>query len=158
MAKLLVLLALVSLTYGCGVRHQGAAPLCRASQLRVTQGRHAVGLGNLLEEVIFTNVSQRPCLLRGYPTITARVRPVPARRGGTYFGRLHPAVLKPAGKGFLDFGTADLTDCPTGPSTVIYRDPAFTLPNGGRVSGKNVTITEHCSLSMSELGRPEPPR
>lgn len=158
MLKPLLLLALLSLAYGCGARQQGGAPTCRASQLRVRQGRVAVGLGNRLEEVVFTNVGTDACLLHGYPAITANGRRVPVRRGGTYFGRLVPAVLRPGGRGFLDFGTADLTDCPIGPSTVVYRDPVFKLPNGGQVRGIHVAITEHCSLSISELGRPEPPR
>jgi hypothetical protein len=153
-ALLLLLLLVLGLSSHSA---RSAAPPCRASQLQVSQGRRAVGLGNLLEELVFTNVSNEPCLLRGYPTITAGGRLVPARRGGTYFGRLVPAVLQPASHGYLDFGTADLTDCPIGPSTVHYRDLVFTLPRGGRLRS-NVSITEHCSLSISELGRPEPPR
>jgi hypothetical protein len=158
--KVLLLLVVLSLMHGCGARQLGGAPMCQASQLRVSQGRVAVGLGNRLEEVVFTNVGRQPCLLRGYPTITAGGRAVPVRRGGTYFGRLVPAVLQPGTRGFLDFGTANHTDCPIGPSpsTVVYRDLVFRLPNGGRVRGKDVAITEHCSLSISELGKPEPPR
>jgi hypothetical protein len=59
----------------------------------------------------------------------------------------------------LDFGTANHTDCGVGPSTVQYRELVFALPYGGRVRATpKVSIIEHCSLSMSELGRPEPPR
>ena len=159
-----MLLLLLSLVNGCGSRRVGAVPLCAASQLRVTQGRTAVGLGNRLEEVVFTNVGRKPCLLRGYPTITAQAPSgrrvvVHARRGGTYFGRLVPAVLRPGGRGFLDFGTANFTDCGIRPIVVAhYDDLIFTLPQGGRVRGLDITLTENCSLSISELGRPEPPR
>jgi hypothetical protein len=139
-------------------------PLCAASHLRVTQGRTAVGVGNRLEEVVFTNVGRTPCLLRGYPKITAlspsglRVV-VQARRGGTYFGRLVPAFLRPGGRGFLDFGTANFTDCGIRPIVVThYDDLIFTLPQGGRVRGLDVNLTENCSLSVSPLGRPKPPR
>ena len=121
-----------------------------------------MGLGNRLEEVVFTNIGSRPCLLRGYPTITAATpagrRIVHARRGGTYFGRLVPAVLQPGGHGFLDFGTANGTDCPGRKTLIVrYSDLVFTLPHGGRVRGRGVSIIEHCSLSISALGRPEPP-
>ena len=63
------------------IRYPTTAPPCRARQLRVSQGRNAVGLNHHLEELVFTNVSARPCLLRGYPTITSDgrvVRPGPA--------------------------------------------------------------------------------
>src|SRR5207248_4882820 len=93
-------------------RYATTAPRCRASQLRVSRGRTGVGLGNLLEQLVFTNIGKRPCLLRGYPTITAETpagtrQTVQARRGGTYFGRLLPADLQPGGRVLLDFGTSD---------------------------------------------------
>jgi Protein of unknown function (DUF4232) len=152
--KAALLLVLLSMAYGCESR---AVHPCQASQLRASQGRVGVGLGNRLEEVVFTNMSRQACSLHGYPTITAGGRVVPVRRGGTYFGRLVPAVLEPGTRGFLDFGTADLTDCPIGPSTVRYHDLVFTLPRGGGRLRSKIVITEHCSLSISELGRPEPP-
>jgi Protein of unknown function (DUF4232) len=159
-----LLLLLLALAHGCGTRRAATPPLCRDSQLRVTQGRTAVGLGNRLEELVFTNVGGEPCLLRGYPiAITGETaagrRVVQALRGGTYFGRLVPAVLPPGGRGFLDFGTADWTDC-GGRARVIarYTDLVFTLPQGRKVRAPHVSITEHCSLSISELGRPEAPR
>jgi Protein of unknown function (DUF4232) len=157
-AKALLLLTLLSLAHGCGSPRTASVPPCRAPQLRATQGRTAVGLGNRLEEVVFTNIGARACLLRGYPTITAAGRVVRAMRGGTYFGRLVPAVLQPGGRGFLDFGTANGTDCDDRPRIVVtHRDLVFTLPSGGRLRARGVSITEHCSLSISVLGRPEPP-
>jgi Protein of unknown function (DUF4232) len=148
------LLLLLSGTHSC--EKTRAVPLCQASQLRASQGRVAVGLGNRLQEIVFTNVSSRACLLRGHPTITAGGRSVQALRGsngGTYFGRLAPAILKPEEHGFLDFATANGTDC----SVRRYRDLVFTLPNGGRVRARRVSIVERCSLSISALGRPEKP-
>ena len=66
--------------------------------------------------------------------------------------------LKPGEHGFLDFGTANYTDCPVRPFVIArYTNLVFTLPQGGRVRGKNVSITENCSMSISTLGQPEPP-
>jgi hypothetical protein len=147
-------LFLLSGTHGCDTTR--AVPPCEASQLRASQGRTAVGLGNRLQEIVFTNVSSRACLLRGHPTITAGGRSVHVLRGsngGTYFGRLVPATLKPEERGFLDFATANGTDC----SGRRYHDLVFTLPQGGRIRAKRVSIVEHCSLSISALGRPEKP-
>jgi hypothetical protein len=159
-ATALLLFLLLALS-GCGARHHAAVEPCRASQLRVTQGRTGVGLGNWLQELVFTNVGPRACLLRGHPTITTNGRPLDVVRGqggGTYFGRLVPAVLRPGEHGFLDFGTATGTDCGGRPTRIAhYRDLVFTLPGGGRVRGTHVSITEHCSLSISALGRHERP-
>jgi uncharacterized protein DUF4232 len=151
----LVLLMLLLLLFGDQAR--APAPPCRAGQLHAARGRTAVGVGNLLEEVVFTNVSRRACVLRGYPTIASDGQNVHAMRGGTYFGRLVPVVLRPGTHGFLDFGTADHMECGVGPRTVEYPNLVFALPGGGRLQS-TVSITEHCSLSISELGRPEPPR
>jgi hypothetical protein len=154
--KAALVVALLLLHSGCGSRKADAAAPCDGSQLRASQGRVAVGLGNRLQEVVFTNVSSRACLFRGHPTITAGGRPVHVLRGGdggTYFGRLVPAILKPGEHGFLDFATANGTDC----AGHRYHDLVFTLPHGGRVHTRRVAITEHCSLSISALGRPEKP-
>jgi len=127
----------------------------------VSQGREAVAAGNRLEEVVFTNVGPSACRLRGYPTITAGGRPLGVVRGdggGTYFGRLVPAVLRPGEHGFLDVATANGTDCGDRPKRIAHYDHlVFTLPHGGRVRAPDVAITEHCSLSISALGRPEKP-
>jgi Protein of unknown function (DUF4232) len=158
-ALIVGLLLLLPGTHSC--EKTRAVASCEASQLRASQGRAAVGLGNRLQEVVFTNVSSRACLLRGHPTITAGGRPVQVLQGsngGTYFGRLVPAMLKPGERGFLDFATANGTDCGGRLRRIArYRDLVFTLPQGGRVRARQVSITEHCSLTISALGRPERP-
>src|SRR5689334_23190051 len=78
------------------IAYSTSAQLCRAADLRVRQGRHGVGLGNELEELVFRNVGPTTCLLRGYPSVSGvgpgRVRRVlHARHGGTYFGTLAAA-------------------------------------------------------------------
>src|SRR5262249_13537307 len=155
------LLLLLPWASGCGGSSRVAVTPCRGSQLRVSQGRVAVGLGNRLEEVVFTNIGPHACLLRGHPSITAAGRPLHVVRGqggGTYFGRLVPAVLHPGEHGFLDFATADGTDCGGRPTLIAhYRDLVFELPGGGHAPGRHLSITEHCSLAISALGRPERP-
>jgi hypothetical protein len=132
---------------------------CRAGQLRVSQGRGGVGLGNQLEELVFTNVSSRPCLLRGYPTIGAETQAGSRRvlrplRGGTYFGRLVPADLAPGGHVFLDLATGH--GCGGGRKAAVrYDHLLFDLPRGGRVRAEQISISEDCGLSMSEFGLPE---
>jgi hypothetical protein len=140
------------------VRYPTSAPRCRAAQLRVSQGRKAVGLGHDLEELVFTNVGAKPCLLRGYPIISARTpsggrRLLRLRRGGTYFGQLLAADIRVGGHGFLDLETTSV--CDNGlRKPVRFSDLRFTLPNGGTVGAPKVSITSVCGLWMSELGLP----
>ena len=137
------------------VRYPTSAPPCAASQLRLRNGRHGVGLGNLLEELVITNVGPRACLIRGYPTVTAvdasgaRVT-VHARPGGTYFGQLQPADIAPGGHVFLDFGTSNLD--PNG--FTRYRDVTLGIA-GGTVRGPGTSIVVEGGLSMSRVGLPE---
>jgi len=141
------------------IRYPTSASPCRAGQLRVSRGRTAVGLGNQLEELVFSNVSARPCLLRGYPTISAETSAgsrwtLHPQHGGTYFGQLVPADLPAGGHVFLDLATN--TGCEGGRKpTVQYRNLLVTLPQGGSVRAEQVSISEDCGLSMSDFGLPE---
>jgi hypothetical protein len=139
-----------------------SAPACHATQLRVRQGRTAVGLGNRLEELVFRNAGDTACLLRGYPAISGenaagKRELLHPTTGGTYFGRLVSADLQPGDHVFLDFGTADGTGCDNGPPQPFrYRRLAFTLPRrGGTVRGDTTTIDSDCSLAISDFGLPE---
>jgi hypothetical protein len=151
----------------CAVGEPAASALCDAGrkagpvpdQLRVSQGRDAVGLGNRLERIVFTNSGSDLCLLRGYPTITAVTRAGTRRtvrpmRGGTYFGRLVPAVMAPGDHVFLDLATSSACEGGRKPGTT-YRRLVFRLPTGGSVRAERVSITTVCGLSMSEFGLPE---
>jgi hypothetical protein len=136
-----------------------AAPPCHAGQLRVSQGRGGVGAGNHLDELVFTNIGARACLLRGYPTISAETasgsrRTLRPQRGGTYFGRLVPSDLPPGGHVFLDVATSAGCDAGRKP-TIHYRHLVVTLPGGESVRANQVTIHEDCGLSMSAFGLPE---
>jgi len=138
------------------VRYPTDAPPCRASVLSVRQGRGGVGLGNELEELIFTNTGTRPCLLRGYPAIEGRIggsSPVALHpmRNGTYFGELVPANVPPHGHVLLDFATSHGCDNGARRATV-YRNLIFTLPGGGRVSGGRAALSVTCGLSMTTFG------
>jgi hypothetical protein len=142
------------------VRYPTSAPPCRPSQLRVGQGRTAAATGNLLEELVFTNVSARACLLRGRPTVTGEApsgerRALGPRHDDTFFAVLVPADLAPGGHVFLDFGTSDCGCRCEQPNPVRYRKLVFSLPQGGRVSGDHVSIVVDCFLDMSAFGLPE---
>jgi hypothetical protein len=140
------------------IHYPRTAPSCRARQLRVSQGRNAVGLNHHLEELVFTNVGTRACLLRGYPTISARTpagvrRTLHPTRGGTYFGQLLAADIRARGHGFLDLETSSACDNGLG-KPVRFTELRFTLPHGGVVNAPRVSISSVCGLSMSELGLP----
>jgi Protein of unknown function (DUF4232) len=137
------------------LRYPTTAPPCRPTQLRVSSGRSGVGTGNLFERLIFKNVGQRSCLLRGYPSITAET---PSGRR-----RLHPrhvnlgliaANLAPGGRTYLDFGTSDCGCKCVRPHPVRYRQLRFALPNGGRLR-TGAWIVVDCWLGMSHFGLPE---
>jgi len=142
------------------VHYPTSAPRCRASQLRVRRGRTGVATGNALEELVFTNVSSTPCLLRGSPSVSgvppggSRVALRP-RLGGTFFGRLVPSDLAPGGHVFLEFGTSDCGCRCERSNPVRYRDLVFALPHGDLVQGGTVTLTKDCFLDMSGFGLPE---
>src|SRR5262249_22192233 len=125
------------------IRYPTSARPCRPRRLRVRQGRSGAGLGNQLEELVFTNVSKRPCLLRGDPTISAEAPTgthlvLHPQRGGTYFGQLVPADMAPGRHVFLDLATS--TGCEGGlkPGT-RYRHLLFSLPAGSSVRANRVS-------------------
>lgn len=137
------------------VRYPATAPSCRPSQLRVEPGRRGVGTGNLFERLVFTNVGKRPCLLRGYPAITAET-PTGRRilRPRHFNLGLVPTNLPPGGRTFLDFGTSDCGCACVRPHPVRYRNLVFTLPGGGRLSTR-ASIVVDCFLDMSPFGLPK---
>jgi hypothetical protein len=139
-----------------------AAPLCRASQLRVGERPTGVATGHELEEFVFHNSGSGSCLLRGFPRIVATSEGVrgplaPVRSAqGTFFGRLEPADIKPGGYSLLDIETGSV--CAKYEETV-YRDLVFELPEGGSVrAGAGASIVMGCGLTMSTFGlRPPVP-
>jgi Protein of unknown function (DUF4232) len=141
------------------IPYSHSARPCRAEQLRVSRGRTGAGLGNQLEELVFTNVGARPCLLRGHPAISAvgpsgGRRALRAQHGGTYFGQLVPADLPPGGRVFLDLATS--SGCEGGAKPAVrYEHLRFGLPQGGGVRAEQVSISEDCGLSMSDFGLPQ---
>lgn len=139
------------------IRYPTNAPLCGAGQLRVSQGQDGAATGNDSEQLLFTNISSRPCLLRGYPTVSAASPGASRRtlhpRHGTFFGPYVPANLRPGRHVFLDFGTS--SGCEGGDRPIVhYRDLVFTLPTGGAVAARTVSIWEQCGLDVSTFGLP----
>lgn len=141
------------------IRYPTAAPPCRAEQVRVSQGRRGAGLGNELEELVFTNTGAKPCLLRGYPAISAETpsggrRMLRPQRGGTYSGQLVPADLAASGHVFLDLATSSGCQGGTRPH-IRYRNLIFSLPHGGSVRASRVAIIDICGVSISTFELPE---
>jgi hypothetical protein len=139
--------------------YPASAPACRASQLRVSQGRGGAAAGTLYERLVFTNKSKHPCLLRGYPSITAITgngarSPLPARREGFTFFYLVPADVRAGGHSFLALATGD--GCNGGTNKpVIYRSVNIATPGGGTVHAPaNVQISDVCGLYISSFGLP----
>jgi hypothetical protein len=142
------------------ISYSTTAPACRADQLRVGKRPNGVAAGSLGQEFVFENTGSKPCLLRGYPTISA-VAPdgrrvvLHPRLGGGLAGQLSPADLAPGGRVFLDLGTSDCGCTCTRPHPTRYRDLVFRLPQGGSVQGGRLTLIEDCYLMMSVFGLPE---
>jgi hypothetical protein len=112
----------------------------------------------VLEELVFTNVGSRPCLLRGSPTISGETPSGSRRRlhprHGTFFVPLVSADLLPGRHVFLDVETDDA--CAGGSKPVVrYRNLTFTLPWGGVVDGGSVSLSEQCGLAISRFGLEE---
>jgi hypothetical protein len=137
------------------VRFPTTAPRCRPSQLRVTRGRSGVGTGNLYERLIFKNTGVEPCLLRGYPAITADTPTGRRVLHPRHFNLgLVPANLPPGGRTYLDFGTSDCGCRCLRPHPLRYRNLAFTLPGGGRLA-TGASLVVDCFLGMTPFGLPE---
>lgn len=132
------------------------ARLCRAAQLRVSQGRGGAATGHELDQLVFTNAGRRTCLLRGYPAISgvtpSGVRRTLRPRHGTFFMPLLPADVAPGRHAFLDVETDDMCRASGAPPSFRYRDLRFSLPWGGVVGGGKLTLTRQCGLAISELG------
>jgi hypothetical protein len=141
------------------VPYPTSAPACRASQLRVSQGRGGAAAGTAYEQLVFTNLGHGACLLRGYPTIAAidpggrRVRLRPRHAGLTFF-ELTPADIEPSGHSFLGLATGDACNGGTRKAT-IYRQLRVTVGSGETVHAvPAVSIREVCGLFLSSFGRP----
>ncbi|TML51946.1 MAG: DUF4232 domain-containing protein [Actinobacteria bacterium] len=142
------------------ISYSTSAPACDAAQLRVTRGRGGVATGHLFERFVFTNTGSTPCLLRGYPTVSAdapdgRRVVLHPRLGSTFAGSLSPSDLAAGGHVFLDFGTSDCGCTCLRPHPTRYRYLAFGLPHGGAVRGGRLTLIKDCYLEMTGFGLPE---
>jgi hypothetical protein len=136
-----------------------SAPACRAGELRVSQRRSRVAAGRLYERLVFNNVGERACLLRGYPTITGvaanGVRsPLMAPRTGLGASELVPSDMRAGGHSFLDLATSNACGGRTNKPT-IYRRLEIAAPGVGTIhAAANVEITKICALYASSFGLP----
>jgi hypothetical protein len=136
-----------------------SASPCRASELRISQGRGGAAAGTLYERLVFTNIGRRTCLLRGYPPITAvgpdgRRRTLRPHREGFSFFYLVPSNLPPGGHSFIGLATGD--GCDNGTRTpTAYRQLSVTVARSETVAARaGVRITEVCGLYLSSFGLP----
>ena len=135
-----------------------SAPLCRASQLRVRQGRGGAAAGTQYERLVLTNVGARTCLLRGYPTITGvnegTRSPLRVRREGVVFFQLVPTDVRPGGHSFLELATSDACNGGRNKPTV-YRQLEIAVRGVGTVRAPaHVEIADVCGLYVSYFGLP----
>lgn len=140
------------------VRYPTTAPACRARQLRVATGPGGAAAGNDGETLLFRNAGSKPCLLRGYPTVSVETssgeRESLHPRHGTFFGALTPADVLPGRHVLLDFGTS--SGCRGGDQPIVrYRDVVVTLPEGGSVAVPPGALWKQCGFDMSGFGLPE---
>ena len=141
------------------LRYPTSAPPCDARDLLLGNGRTGAGLGNDLEEFVVTNAGSSPCLLRGYPTVSARTAAgrrarLHPRRGGTYFGTLIASDISPGGHVYLDLATS--SGCAGGRAPIVrYHALRLSLPGGGVLINRSTRLSVQCGLSISPFGLPE---
>lgn len=136
-----------------------SAPACRASKVRIGQGRGGAAAGTLYERLVFTNVGKRSCLLHGYPMITGvdsrgrRVRLRPRREGFTFF-QLVAANVSPGAHTFIGLATSD--GCEGGTrKPIVYRELTISIGDGETVrAAPDVRVEEVCGLFVSNFGLP----
>ena len=162
------LVALMGLVAGCGAttgrardRSQevpvvGARP-CRATDLAAAEGiRNGAG-GTTMTPIVFRNRSSSPCVLSGYPAVTATRagdRPVTARHAPGSWVR--PAMdLAPGQRATVVLLTfAECASHPGGGDPVWYSTVMVGLPSGGVLAvpmgAHELDVT--CGLSESTFG------
>ncbi|MDW8809408.1 DUF4232 domain-containing protein [Streptomyces scabiei] len=118
-------------------------PACAASALQVSarQAVHRpVGAGTGAAVVQFTNVSQRTCVLKGYPTVAGAGNGSPAHNTPlkvTRTGKASTVTVRPHGKAWVKLtfvqvqGEAD-GYCVSGKAPVTYPTMVIGLPRSGK--------------------------
>lgn len=124
---------------GCGTPHPAPRlPHCRAAQLRLTPGvRQSPRTQEARQRYELTNVSPRPCALRGYPQVTlydARGRRLPfafRRRADPALGDAPPStvIIRPRRAAHFEIYRAT---CVTRGGVAVARI-AVRPPGGGRL-------------------------
>lgn len=116
------------------------APACRADQVTGAYRFDGAATGSLLFSIVFTDTSNKPCLLRGTPPVVATGGGLPDRTatptGHPPLGGL-PGDMAPGATTELSFQEGVTCDT-TPPPAAYYHRLAVTLPTGGTVA-VNVT-------------------
>jgi Protein of unknown function (DUF4232) len=130
----------------------GAVPACSNADLTVGVSPSGAGLGHVGSIIVFTNGSDHPCSLSGYPgvagmdsagrQVTQALRSLSGYLGGSY--TVSVVVLAPRGRAFA---LVEGTDVPTGSATScpIYPRLLVTAPGQTR-SHVLAASTPGCSL------------
>jgi hypothetical protein len=137
---------------------------CQTGQLRVSLGASEVALGNIGQAILFTNVSQTPCTMSGYPGVAAlnthggqaaeAIRLLSGMVGGLQNNATSAPVVTLA-PGQIGSAEIEGSDNPVGAATSCVYYPAFyiTPPDdfdpafvyAGVVQGSNISGFPGCS-------------
>ena len=132
---------------------------CGPVDLAVTVGAQGVAMGNTNLPVAFMNISDSPCVLSGYPTISGlrsnrTLVPLTVSEG-SYFGDPGPtANIARGAVGALNLSGAD--QCLTAQAGTHLTYPALRigLPGGGSVDVRAAHFETICGVSVSRFGVP----
>jgi hypothetical protein len=138
------------------LRYPTTAPLCRASQLRVT-GFTGAAAGSVVQRFTFHNLSPRTCLLRGFARISGvspagrrvELHPEPVD-GDIGAGSIIPADVPPGRSGQLLMTGSDMCV-----RMRRYTDLTFRLPGGGSVDSARSLLRPCSGWQMTGLGLPQ---
>ncbi|MDO8121107.1 DUF4232 domain-containing protein [Isoptericola sp. b490] len=116
----------------------GDARACTASEVAAAVGGTDGAGGHLLTTLRFTNTGSTPCVLSGYPAVTAteQGRPDVLATDGSWFPTAGSAVMQPGDQTLLGVETDAMCDANPGgtASPDLYHHLTATLPGGGDVT------------------------
>ena len=155
-AKATTTVASTATTSGGPTTSGALAPACAAADLVVAGINDDGASGHSLHFVDLKNVSDAPCSLSGFPTLTGATRDGVALsdvHNGAYAPSPRPGNVEPGLIGTVTIDvynrcSDDYPDKPIG----TYVDVHIGLPGGGTISLGDFAIGPTCLVGVSELG------